>query len=173
MKPYRPRHTWFVHSQETGPWTLKVYAMTAAQFALGQQPELSTGILEAALQYASKQIEKENFMKQPGNTAPHGFLTVHEGQEAVWLLIDLWRDDILHHHLFHASLASPTSFHPKPFSGSAACVWELEVIQHERNAWVRHVLSKPEAPDYDKYQRTVLRIHPRTSESVAPVSGVG
>jgi hypothetical protein len=35
----------------------------------------------------------------------------------------------------------------KPFVG---CVWELAVLEHERVAWVRHVLS-PDEPDLDAW----------------------
>jgi hypothetical protein len=32
----------------------------------------------------------------------------------------------------------------------AGCVWELAVLEHERSAWVKHVLS-PDVPDLDGY----------------------
>jgi hypothetical protein len=35
----------------------------------------------------------------------------------------------------------------KPWIG---CVWELAVLEHERAAWVRHILS-PATPDLDGY----------------------
>lgn len=43
----------------------------------------------------------------------------------------------------------PTHFVPveRPWIG---CVWELPPIQHERDAWVRHLLA-PDTPDLDAY----------------------
>ncbi|WUF40610.1 hypothetical protein OHO28_41960 [Streptomyces europaeiscabiei] len=50
---------------------------------------------------------------------------------------------------FSASLepAAPPRHSDRPWIG---CVWELQPIQHERDAWVRHVLA-PEVPDLDAY----------------------
>jgi hypothetical protein len=42
----------------------------------------------------------------------------------------------------------------KPWIG---CVWELAVLEHERAAWVRHVLS-PATPDLDGY---LSDLHPQ------------
>jgi hypothetical protein len=40
--------------------------------------------------------------------------------------------------------------HPTP---AIACVWELAVLDHERRAWVRHVLARPHGPDAGAYLR--------------------
>ena len=79
----------------------------------------------------------------------YGFATIHVGVEAIWLLVDVWADDILHHFLFAASLDSPTKFEPIRDS-TMACVWELSVLNFERDAWVRHVMM-PERPEYLAY----------------------
>jgi hypothetical protein len=34
---------------------------------------------------------------------------------------------------------------------SAGCVWELEVIDFERRAWLADVLANPEGPDVERY----------------------
>jgi hypothetical protein len=33
----------------------------------------------------------------------------------------------------------------------AGCVWELEVVDFERRAWLEDVLSNPAGPDLDAY----------------------
>ncbi len=33
----------------------------------------------------------------------------------------------------------------------SVCVWDLDIIAHERNAYVEHVLSRPDAPDLEAY----------------------
>lgn len=70
-----------------------------------------------------------------------GFCIVHVGEEAVWLLVDWWTSGgILCQRMLSAPLAQPGVF--KPVSAPAlACVWELVVTAHERNAWVRHMLT--------------------------------
>ena len=32
-----------------------------------------------------------------------------------------------------------------------ACVWDLSVIAHEREAWIRHMLAKPSGVDAEGY----------------------
>lgn len=61
-----------------------------------------------------------------------------------------WELDILHHRLFRADLGT-VGFDPVPPGGPTACVWELLAVDHERQAWVDHVLVKPEAPDIPGY----------------------
>jgi hypothetical protein len=33
----------------------------------------------------------------------------------------------------------------------AGCVWELEIVDFERRAWLEDVLSNPAGPDIDAY----------------------
>jgi len=40
--------------------------------------------------------------------------------------------------------------------GLFACIWELEVINHERNSWITNVLKKSESPDYQSYVSDTL-----------------
>lgn len=144
---YRPRRTWPLGNRDLAGWTVKLYAMTASGAALAE------ATLEAAWSHALEAV-------QPPESAatPYGFLLVHEGNAGVWLLVDLWAADILEHHLFRAPLDDPTHFGPAPFQASAACVWELEVVLHERDAWVRHVLSRPEQPEFERYLKDVREV---------------
>lgn len=41
-------------------------------------------------------------------------------------------------------------------TGLAMCVWELQVIQHEREAWLRHVLTPSGRHDVPAYLADVL-----------------
>ena len=92
----------------------------------------------------------------PEGVESAAFLTVHLGEEAVWLLVDYWLDDLLFHQLFRADLETPTSFEQVETEGPMACVWELEVIVHERHAWVKHVLNdSPSVEDYLKDRLSV------------------
>lgn len=35
--------------------------------------------------------------------------------------------------------------------GESVCVWDLDVIRGERDLYIRHVLSRPDAPDIEAY----------------------
>ena len=154
---YRDRRTWLLGVHRTNEWNIKSYAITASGH------ELSGGVFEAALRFVERELQPEHLEETPllaalDDTPRFGFLILHEGSEAVWLLLDLWIGDILHHHLYRAPLDDPASFETAWQKHSAACVWELAVIHHERNAWVEHVLSVPGRPRYDSYLATELEI---------------
>jgi hypothetical protein len=155
--PYRDRRTWLHCVHQTGDWKLKVYAITTAG------GELSADVLDAALRFVSRELQPEHLEEDPlatdlGTDEKFGFLVLHVGAEAVWLLLDLWIGDILHHHLYRAPLEEPAGFSVPWQKHSAACVWELEVIHHERNAWVEHVLKAPDQPAYEDYLASALHI---------------
>lgn len=73
--------------------------------------------------------------------SPHepsvGFVILHAGTDAVWMLVDLWQNELLYQALFRAALDTPTNFEPVGSDGPVGCVWELRVISHERGAYVR------------------------------------
>ncbi|HYH08159.1 MAG TPA: isochorismatase [Thermoanaerobaculia bacterium] len=73
-----------------------------------------------------------------------GFAGLHFGRTANFIFIDWWAcENELHHHVFVSSLASPSAFRDATASGLAACVWDLELIWFERQAWTRHALGPP------------------------------
>lgn len=77
-------------------------------------------------------------------------MTIHAGEQ-LWLLVDLWVDDILRHFLFRGRGDNPVQFVAGPPDGTSMCVWELEIVKHERDAWVEHVLTKPAKPSFPAY----------------------
>jgi hypothetical protein len=96
---------------------------------------------------------------KPG-TPPAGFVVLHRGGDgAAYLNAYTWVwDNVLH--MRGAAAAQPALGCPdadpahfitldRPWIG---CVWELPPIQHERDAWVRHMLV-PDAPDLAGYLR--------------------
>ena len=144
--PYQPRRTWSPGRRELAGWTLKMYAISAHGEKLG------TELLDAAMGHAALHL--------PGATADEpamGFVIVHAGEEAVWLLVETWKGEILEQRVYRAELET-SDFQPSGFEQSAACVWELEVIHHESRAWIEHVLSNPEAPNWQGYLDDVLSI---------------
>ena len=144
--PYRDRQTWPVGVREIGGWNLKVYGICAERLSL------TPSTIDAALAYASHHVP------WPEAEAKFGFVIVHAGDEAVWMLVDLWVDDILYHYLHSAAKENATAFAAGPSNGTMACVWELKVMAHERSAWIQHVLSRPSNPDYSGYLRNTIEV---------------
>ncbi len=146
LAPYRDRRTWLIDVREIKGWQLKVYGICA------HGCQLHTDVVDAAVWHVSQNVDWGD--AETG----YGFVTFHSGEEAVWLMVDLWANDILRHSLFRAPLSQPDQFQPGPVDGTIACVWELAVLFHEREAWVKHVLSSTDIADFQAYMRDVLNI---------------
>ncbi|MFC0627181.1 hypothetical protein [Kribbella deserti] len=133
MEAYRPRLTRALGVVERGQWVLKATGITATEELPSAAEVEAVSELVAGL--------------TPGGI---GYLIVHKGAEALWVLVGRWELDILYQRLFRATLGT-TEFEEIPGGGPTACVWELAVIDQERRSWVRHVLSYPEQPRYEDY----------------------
>lgn len=147
MESYRDRKTWLIDVRNLAGWRMKVYGIT-----FNDQP-ITEDMVDAAVAYA-----EQNIAWPENDNLSCGMLTIHAGEHAVWLLVDYWVGEIVRHFLFRAPLENPTKFADGPNDGSCACVWELEVTKHERDAWVRHVLANPRNPDVDGYLNDCLEI---------------
>jgi hypothetical protein len=62
----------------------------------------------------------------------------------------------LRHIVFKANAESSKTFDNITHTGEAFCIWELKVIGHERDAWIRHILEQNEKPDFIRYYEDVL-----------------
>jgi hypothetical protein len=97
-------------------------------------------------------------MPEPDGTPPAGFIVLHRGQDgAAYLNAYCWVwDNVLH--MRGAAAAQPELGCPDDDPAHFivldrswfGCVWELAPVQHERNAWIRHMLA-PDEPDLDRY----------------------
>jgi hypothetical protein len=134
----RPIDLWAV-----GPFRLKVYEISYSGLPLSSQ-----------LRTAAKAVVEARIRESAEKTNHYGvgFVGVHEGKTGSFVFVDWWADENeLHHHVYVASLAEPTSLAYSTPTGLTACVWDLALIGHERDAWVRHVLARPSAPDLEGY----------------------
>lgn len=150
---YRPRRTQFVGVREVHGWQLKVYVI----FGQGaeRQSADTAEVVDAALRYASNQVPWND-----DRATPYGFITIHFGEQATWLLVDLWTRDILKHFVYCAPVTNPTHFVPGPRDGTNSCVWELEVTKYERDVWVDHVLADSSNPAFARYLDSRLEVSP-------------
>ena len=123
----------------------KVYTIHAAGKSVDQR------VVEAAIEFVAKQTQL------PAKDSGFGFVTIHFG-DSIWLLVDVWKEDILCHFLFRSDYSDPKNFVDGPSDGTSACVWELEVTKHERDAWVKHVMSRPSQPEFEEYLNDSLKI---------------
>jgi hypothetical protein len=142
IEPYRPRRIQPLGVVERAGWAIKVIGITASA-DLPDDAEVA-----AALKVAERELPRH-----PGV----GFSIVHRGAEALWVLVCWWDLDIMYERLWRADLGS-TDLRPVPPEGPTACVWELQAICHERQAWTDHVLTSPSAPDFAGYLAAALTV---------------
>ncbi len=146
MEPYAPRAFRFIELVTIGDWRMKLYGIAWKKEL--PRPEL----LEAAKKMATEQLAKEQ-----GNNYRVGFIGAHDGRNAAFVFIDFWgNENELFHRVFLSRANDPQTLAPAAPSDSAVCVWDLHLQSFERAAWIKHVLTKGDAPDFDAYLRERL-----------------
>lgn len=132
---------------EIGGWQLKPYHVTRA----ADRP-LAAELVEAAYETAAKMLPDTD-----GEMPPAGWLVLHEGKSALYLCVYAWVwGNVVHARTAAAGepyLGCPDDdlthwvVNSTPYAG---CVWELPTLDHERRAWVRHLLT-PDTPNLTGY----------------------
>jgi hypothetical protein len=78
----------------------------------------------------------------------YGFTIAHDAATAGLGLVYWWaNENELHQRVFASPLGDPGALEPAGGTGMA-CVWELEVIDFERRAWLNDVLKGEDARRY-------------------------
>ena len=139
--PYARRRFGSLGLWEGGGFALKAYAINKdTEPAL---PLLPGNVAGAARAHVAGRLDAA---RAEGGHYGLGYVVLHRGEEANWLLLDWWIEGGIGCQLLSSSTAAaPTRFEPvaRPF---VACVWELVVVGHERYAWVRHMLKADPDP---------------------------
>lgn len=138
---YRARPVRFLELWRHEGWRVKVYGIAAR----GERPRPE--LVEAA-----KAVAAQCLPQPAGGDGRYGvgFLTVHDGADGTWALVDWWADgNLLYHRLYGGESAIPTELRPVT-GGLTACTWELAVTCFERQAWLDRVFTAP-VPDVDSY----------------------
>ena len=77
-----------------------------------------------------------------------GFLIVHDAADHCFALIHWWaNENEVHQRILTAPLDEPTALRPLE-TPAIGCVWELEVTDFERRAWIEHVLKGDDLAAY-------------------------
>ena len=147
FQPYKPRRVepldlWRPNGLAIKPYTIARDGADAPSLAL----------IGTARRIAETEIPKAAAY----DTGHHGlgFAILHEGEEAIWLLLHWWaHGDICCRALFRAD-SGTLEFEDVSKRSLMACVWELRVIDHERQAWVNAMLTH--TPDAETYLKDKL-----------------
>jgi hypothetical protein len=142
-EPYAARSIRSLDLLTFDAWRLKVYGIT-------YRSERPVEALVDAAVTAARQC-----LPRPAIAADRygvGFVCAHDGRGANFVFVDWWsNEDELHHRAWLSSKDEPGRLRPTGLEDFTACTWDLAVIGHERSAWVRHVLARPQGPDLDAY----------------------
>jgi hypothetical protein len=140
--PYKPRHVRFIRREDVEGWQLKLYGIAVN----GQEPRPD---FVAATRDLAAQV-----LPQPPAGEDHygvGFAIAHDARSVGIALIYFWKsENELHQRIFVSPKGDPAAFAPVD-NQPAGCVWELEVVDFERRAWLEDVLSNPAGPDLETY----------------------
>ena len=147
MQPYKARSFRFIELLRVGPsrtdtiWRMKLYGIACRR-------ELP----RAALLRAARRIAEEQLPKEKVNNYQVGFIGVHDGRDAAFVFVDFWgNENELFHRVFLSRDNDPEKLAPAKPADSSVCVWDLHLQSFERTAWIKHVLRKADAPDFDGY----------------------
>jgi len=148
IQEYNQRPIRYLGLWEIGGLKLKAYGITCGQIRLEQK------LIDAALRVAQERIAAS---ARNTNHYGVGFVGIHQGETGDFVFVDWWADENeLHHHVYVSPSGKPDDLEYKTPTGLSACVWDLYLIGHERDAWVNHVLKKNRAPDLDGYLNEIL-----------------
>lgn len=144
MTMYKTREIKFNSIVEVEGWKIKVYTISKNQQFEGNIT------LTAAINKFPEWLNKTNGFDDSNDKI--GFLICHSGTEGVFSILNWWvGKNMLNTHIFFSEYSRPQEFKRISGEGLAPCIWELEVINRERNSWIEHILKQPENPNYNAY----------------------
>jgi hypothetical protein len=147
MQLYEPRSFRFIEILSIHGWRMKLYGIAWQQEL--PRPEL----LEAA-----KRVAADILGNETANNYKVGFIGAHDGQNACFVFVDFWgNENELFHRVYLSRLNEPQSLTAAKSLDSSVCVWDLHLQNFEREGWIKHILRKPTAPDFDAYLAERLR----------------
>jgi hypothetical protein len=130
---HQTRSIRFIGREDVGEWRLKVYGI--GTHAPDARPEFVAATLDAA----------REALPDGGGT---GFVIAHDATAAGLALVYWWaNENEVHGRFFASPLDDPAALVPVDGTG-LACVWEMEVIDFERRAWLDHVMKNDDLDGY-------------------------
>ena len=141
MHPYKPRAFRFIELCQFGKWQMKLYGIAWD----GEFPRRE--LLDAA-----KRIAATELTKFEPNDFYIGFIGAHDGRDAAFVFVDFWgNENELFHRVFLRRGNDVIQLVSARESDPSVCVWDLALQSFEREFWIKHVLRKPDEPDFTAY----------------------
>jgi hypothetical protein len=151
MDEYKTRKIQFRELIEISDWKVKIYTISKVG-------EFNNHVFyQNAINQLPNWLELKNSFNSSNDKI--AFLILHSGTEGIFSLINWWvGKNMLNTNIFMTSSKEPNEFTIISGDGLAPCVWELEIINHERVSWTKNILKQISNPNYDKYLKDVISI---------------
>lgn len=148
-EPYRDRIIRPLGVRTTRGWRLKAY-----EILYGNVP-LHAAVYEDGLVAAARELPQPPVSR---GRAGVGFVIFHQGRGVRYLALNWWdRENELFNRVMVRGMQEDDLW-VWAREGEVACVWDLQVLGFERDAWVDAVLRNPEAPDVEGYLTRTLTV---------------
>ena len=145
MEKFKKRAVKYLGITEFGDWKFKLYSLKYDESRA--TPEIEN-IVRATLPDWIK--EKSQINDFPNYKI--GTVMIHEAMDSILVVVNWWiYENVIQGHVYTADYAHPNKFTDLSSKGLQFCVWEMNILWHERNLWVEHVLKKADKPDWDAY----------------------
>ena len=144
MKKYQARNIEFKETIEIEDWSIKIYTIT------------KDGNFNHPVFYEQVKSQLPEWLLMENSFNSHnykvGFLILHSATEGIFSLINWWiGENMLNSHIFMTDLKEPENFTKISGDGLVSCVWELEIMNHERISWLNNILKQAPNPNYPAY----------------------
>jgi len=134
---YHQRRGAFLSEERVGDWRLKLYGLARPEIEV--RPELVAITRDVAAE-----------VLPPVDAVHHGvaFAIAHDARFPI-ALVYWWADENELHSTIRAGETLETIGPVAPTAHG--CVWEMGIIEFERQAWIADVIGNPDGPDPDRY----------------------
>jgi hypothetical protein len=147
---YEPRPIRFLELQERNGWRFKVYSIV-----YGPRP-LDRATYDEAIDRMFADLPA------PAITAHRpgvGFMICHQGRGWHYLVVSWWdNENELPQHIYVRPIDAAKCDWRRAVDSQSICVWDLQVIAAEREAYVQHVLSPADQPNLGAYLATLAGV---------------
>lgn len=159
FRPYQKRKITFQRLVSKNDWTLKLYQITCNETEI-ITPECEKAATAAAFDFIATPRSAHVAAGIDWSAIDNyklGSLIIHKGADAVFALLDYWAgENMIVHQTWVAPINSPEKFDNISESGLCLCVWELAVVQHEREAWIKHIYNAECLPNINDFLADTL-----------------
>lgn len=151
MEEYKTRKISFRELVKIDNWQVKVY--TISKIGEFDHPVLYKNVIDQL----PKWLKQENSFDATNDKI--AFLILHSGTEGIFSLINWWvGKNMLNTNIFMTTLNKPDEFKKISGDGLAPCIWELEIINHERISWTKNILKQNTKPQYRAYLNDIISV---------------